>query len=71
MEDYRYFTVVPDNFNYEDVLAKNQINLAENKKLKKIIILTGICILIASIYLVNEEMNKKLAVFKAASFQIL
>lgn len=59
MEDYRYFTVVPDNFNYEVVLAKNQIYQAENKNLKKIIILTGICILIASIYLVNEEMNKK------------
>jgi hypothetical protein len=34
MVDYRYITAVPSNFNYEEVLAKNQIYKTENKNLK-------------------------------------
>jgi len=58
MEDYRYFTVIPENFDYEEVLAKNQIYKTENKNLKVILIAIGICIAGVSVYLVNEELKK-------------
>ncbi len=59
MVDYRYITAVPSNFNYEEVLAKNQIYKTENKNLKVLLIAFGIIIAGVSIYLVNEELNKK------------
>lgn len=58
MVDYRYITAVPSNFNYEEVLAKNQIYKTENKNLKTLLFALGIFVLGASIYIVNEELNK-------------
>ena len=59
MVDYRYITAVPSNFNYEKVLAKNQIYKTENKNLKTLLFALGIFVLGASIYIVSEELNKK------------
>ncbi|RAR73861.1 hypothetical protein [Flavobacterium aciduliphilum] len=59
MVDYRYITAVPSNFNYEEVLAKNHSYKTENKNLKIILFVIGVCVLGATIYFVNEELNKK------------
>lgn len=59
MVDYRYITAVPSNFNYEEVLAKNHSYKTENKNLKVLLIAFGIIIAGVSVYLVNEELNKK------------
>jgi hypothetical protein len=59
MEDFSKFTVIPENFDYEEVLAKNHAYKTENKKFKTILFVLGICILGVSLYLVNEELNKK------------
>lgn len=59
MVDYRYITAVPSNFNYEEVLAKNHSYKTENKNLKTLLFIIGICVLGISIYLVNEELNKE------------
>jgi hypothetical protein len=59
MEDFSRFSVIPENFDYEEVLSKNQIYKTENKNLKVILITLGICIAGVSIYLVNEELIKK------------
>ena len=59
MVDYRYITAVPSNFNYEEVLAKNQIYKTENKNLKVLLCMVGICVLGVGIYFVVEELNKK------------
>jgi hypothetical protein len=59
MVDYRYITAVPSNFNYEEVLVKNKMFETENKNLKVLLIAFGIIIAGVSVYLVNEELNKK------------
>lgn len=59
MEDFSRFTVIPENFVYEEVLAKNHTYKTENKNLKNLLFIIGICVLGISIYLVNEELIKK------------
>ncbi|MEO0036978.1 MAG: hypothetical protein RIQ59_189 [Bacteroidota bacterium] len=59
MEDFSRFTVIPENFVYEEVLAKNHSYKTENKNLKNLLFALGIFVLGASIYLINEELNKK------------
>ncbi len=59
MEDFSKFTVIPENFVYEEVLANNQTYKTENKNLKILLFVIGICVIGTSIYLVNEELNKK------------
>ena len=59
MEDFSKFTVIPENFVYEEVLAKNHSYKTENKNLKVLLIASGIIIAGVSVYLVNEELNKK------------
>ena len=59
MEDFSRFTVIPENFVYEEVLAKNHTYKTENKNLKVLLIVFGISILGVSIYIVNKQLNKK------------
>lgn len=59
MVDYRYITAVPSNLNYEEVLVKNHSYKTENKNLKILLFVLGVCVLGATIYFVNEEFNKK------------
>lgn len=59
MEDFSKFTVIPENFVYEEVLAKNHSYKTENNYLKVLLIAFGIIIAGVSVYLVNEELNKK------------
>jgi hypothetical protein len=59
MEDYSRFTVIPENFDYEEVLAKNYAYKNENKNLKILLFVFGICVIGASIYFANEKLNKK------------
>jgi len=59
MVDYRYITVVPSNFNYEEVLAKNHAYKTENKNLKFLLFAIGVCVVGVGAYLVLEELNKK------------
>jgi hypothetical protein len=59
MEDFSRFTVIPENFDYEEVLAKNQIYKTEKKNLKFLLFFTiGVCVVGVSVYLVNEELKK-------------
>jgi|LauGreDrversion4_2_1035121.scaffolds.fasta_scaffold25322_4 hypothetical protein len=59
MEDFSHFTVIPENLEYEKVLTKNHSYKTENKNLKNLLFIIGICFLGACVYLVNEELNKK------------
>ena len=59
MEDFSKFTVIPENFVYEEVLAKNHSYKTENKNLKTLLFALGIFVLGASIFIVSEELNKK------------
>ncbi len=62
MEDFSRFAVISENFVYEEVLAKNHTYKTENKNLKVLLCMVGICVLGVGIYFVVEELNKKEAV---------
>ena len=59
MEDFSKFTVIPENFDYEEVLAKNHAYKTENKNLKFLLFAIGVCVVGVVAYLVLEELNKK------------
>ena len=59
MEDFSKFTVIPENFDYEEVLAKNYAYKNENNNLKVLLFMVVIGVIGASLHLVNEELNKK------------
>jgi hypothetical protein len=59
MEDFSKFTVIPENFDYEEVLAKNYTYKTENKNLKFLLFAIGVCVVGVGAYLVLKEENKK------------
>ncbi len=59
MEDFSKFTVIPENFDYEEVLAKNYAYKNENNNLKVLLFMVVIGVIGASIYILNQELNKE------------